>query len=281
MKAQERSTSRENRRGFVRHCFGVGAGLVALPIGSRHAVGSGKIQSPSDLIVPKLSDYERILSHTNSMHVLGNPRSWSLVSQELHPFAPERAVVLPTDAQSVYGDRCGGDLRRRIEERLKLECGHLGGYDQRRFPESKWASIYWIMEAMTGHYNVQSQFEEWVVGMAGREILGSSGYGGVGLAREYQRGGPVPVDSSPVDWWLFLFRGGIDWASLDEQRIFAVMAHVRQNDPSSSDMSPIYVLTHEIRRTVQDWSQVPPMGRLGACRHLNGITAQCLANKAL
>jgi hypothetical protein len=279
MKALARSTTQENRRGFVRHCFGVGASLAALPFGSSQAMGSRDVPMTIP-IVPRMSEYERILSHTGSMQVLGNPRSWSLVSQGLHPFAPERVAILPTDYRIRYGDRCGKDLRRKIEERLNLESGHLEGYDQRWFPTSKWESIYWIMETMTSHYHVSPQFQEWVVGLAGREILGSSGYCGMGLAHQYQRGGPVPVDSPPVDWWLFLFPGGIDWAALDEQRIYAVIAHVRENDPTWSDMYPNWALTREIWRTVRNWSHVAHVGRVGACRHLNGITAQCLANKA-
>src|ERR1017187_5521293 len=79
-----RSSMKAHRRGFVRNCFGFGAGLAALPLGSDQAVGSGKVESPNGLIVPRMSEYEHILSHTNSMHILGNPRSWSLVSQGLH-----------------------------------------------------------------------------------------------------------------------------------------------------------------------------------------------------
>jgi hypothetical protein len=279
MKAQDRSTTQENRRGFVRRCFGVGASLAALPFESRQAIGSA--QSLNGLIVPRMSEYEQILGHTGSMQILGNPRSWSLVTNGLHPFAPERVAILPSEYRIRYGDRFGKHLRGQIEQRLKLECGHLDGYDQRWFPESKWESIYRIIEAMTSHYHVLSQFEEWFVGLAGREILGSSGHRGMGLAHQYQRGGLVPVDSPPVDWWLFLFPGGIDWAALDEQRIFAVIAHVRENDPSWSGMYPIWMLTQEIWKSFPDWSQVAKMGRVGACRHLNGITAQCLAKKTL
>ena len=65
-----------NRRGFVRQCFGVGASLTALP-----AVGSETVQSSNGLIMPRMSEYEHILSHTNNMHVFGHPRSWSLVTK--------------------------------------------------------------------------------------------------------------------------------------------------------------------------------------------------------
>jgi hypothetical protein len=54
----------ENRRGFVRQCFGVGASLAVLPIGSSQA--SGKVQLPNCTVETGLTEYEHILSHTNN-----------------------------------------------------------------------------------------------------------------------------------------------------------------------------------------------------------------------
>lgn len=281
MKAQERSTTQDNRRGFVRNLFGVGASLAALPVGRSQAACSGRTQLPSGSIVPGRSEYEALLSHTDCMHVLGNPRSWSLVSQGLHPFHPQRVAVLPKDA---YGDRCGRDLRRKIDTQIDVDYSQIEGVDsKKRFPDSKRESIFWMMDMMTGHYGVPF-LEQWVVGLAVREILGQTAGGGLGLAHQYQRGGDVPVDNPPVDWWLFLYSSGYDWGALDEQPIFAVIAHVVQHVPyyrSWSDLYLIWGLTQEIWKSVTDWSQVAQMGRVGACHHLNEIAAQCLANKAL
>jgi hypothetical protein len=265
----------ENRRGFARRCFGVGASLVALPTGSSQALESGKVESPSGLI--GMSEYERILSHTNSMHVLGNPRSWSLVSHGLHPFAPERVVVF---GQHNYGDRCGSDLRRQIDKRIDVEFRHKEGFDKKSFPESKRESIFWMMDAMCGHYGVP-YFEHWVVGLAKREILASTAWRGSGMAHQFQRGGQVPIDNPPYDWWLFLWPEGQEWAAIDEQPVFAIVAHVARNNKSCGLMLPLWVITEAIRKTVPDWSLVAQMGRVGACRHLNRITAQCLANSSL
>ena len=287
MKAQERSTTQENRRGFVRHCFGVGASLAAIPVGSSQAAWSRKVELPNGTVEAGLIEYERILSHTDSMHIFGNPRSWSLVSQGLHPFAPERVVVLPCGAHSVYGDRCGRDLRRQIDKQIDcMQPLYIEGVDPKKwFPDCKRESIYWMMDVMTGHYGVSSFFEHWVVGLAGREkIFGSTACNGWSLAYDYQRGGEVPVDNPPVDWWLFLYPSGYDWGSLDEQPIFAIICYVAKHNgtyASHGAMVPLYFLACDLWRTVTDWSQVAQMGRVGACRHLNRIAAQCLANKAL
>ena len=183
--------------------------------------------------------------------------------------------MLPSHA---YGDRCGRDLRRKIDEQIKVEYGRREGCHKRWFPESKRESIYWIIDAMCGHYGVP-YFEQWVVGLARREILGSSAWFGMGMAHQYQGGGLVPVDNPPVDWWLFLFPEGIDWAAMDEHLVFAVIAHVAQNDASYRAMLPQCVLAQSLLRT--DWSHVAQMGRVDACRHLNWITAQRLADSSL
>ena len=101
------------------------------------------VKSPNKFVVPRMSEYEHTLSRTNNMHVLGNPRSWSLVKQGLHPFASERVVVM---GQHIYGDRCGGDMRRQIDKQIEIKVGDWEGFDKKWFPDSKRESIYWIMD---------------------------------------------------------------------------------------------------------------------------------------
>jgi hypothetical protein len=81
-----------NRRGFFTGTLGLGLGLgtagrLTLP-GRAHAD-----VAPLD---PALTEYERILSQTDRLDILGVPRSWSVVRQGFHPFAPERIAVLPS-----------------------------------------------------------------------------------------------------------------------------------------------------------------------------------------
>jgi hypothetical protein len=298
MKAQERSTTQENRRGFVRQCLGFGASLAAIPVANSQAVGSEKAQSSAGSIVPGMSEYERILSHTDCMHVLGNPRSWSLVAEGLHPFHPQRVVILPDHP---YGIRCGSDLRAKIDAQIDVDYNLMVERNaeyiakqrlieeevdpQKWFPSSKRESIYWMMDAMCGHYGVGVEYlEHWVVGLAQREILGSSAWLGMGLAHQYQRGGEVPVDNPPNDWWLFLSPDGYQWGSLDDEPIFANIAHVAQQPAYYDSLWPLWVLTQDVwglgldRCCAADWKQVAQMGRVDACRHLNKIAAQFLAN---
>ena len=154
----------------------------------------------------------------------------------------------------------------------------MEGFDKKSFPDCKRESIYWMIQAMCGHYGVP-YFEQWVVGLSRtmRYFVHRDGSGWE-WPTNTRAGGQVPVDNPPVDWWLFLFPEGIDWAAMDGDPVYAVIAHVAHLDASYRAMIPICFFTESLRRT--DWSQVAQMGRVAACRHLNRITAQCLAETA-
>ena len=85
------------------------------------------------------------------------------------------------------------------------------------------------MDVMTDHYGVRPNSRHgssaWWGGTA-RE----HGICGSGLAHQYQHGlADIPVDCPPVDWWLFLFPEGIEWCSLDEQKVHALICHVARD----------------------------------------------------
>ena len=235
-----------------------------------------------------LSDYERVLSETPHMDFVGNPRSWTNIICRLHPFAPERtAVFSPIDYH--FGDRRGKDVRARIDERIQREHGHLEGFDKRWFPDAKRESIYGIMDRMSQHYRSPALFEEWVVGLAVREMLGSTAYCGMGFAHQYQycqTGGRL--DCPPIDWWLFLYPEGVDWAALDKELIFAVIAPLAP-DRSFVQWRPgqcsAFTCWHRLSGgrctdSAIGWRGVAHMGRVAACQHLNEIAVQHLSRLA-
>ena len=146
--------------------------------------------APKRFRLPDLSDYERKLSQTDRMDALGRPRSWSIVTQGFHPFSPDRIVVMPAevggwpdrDNIAPCADRmCETGIDRRIDEEIEDTRRRNPGYDPPGgwFPDSKRESIYWIMDVMTDHYGVRSEFEAWVIGLVGRELLGSTAFAAV------------------------------------------------------------------------------------------------------
>ena len=281
----ESRVSEDSRRGFFQRCLGAGAVLAAAPPGHAGALGVLDHLHRAEASAPGLEEYERIMGRTGLMDVVGRPRSWSVVSRGFHPFCPERIVVLPS--RGGYEDRCGLRARRRIdgkideliEESRRLNPGYdpPGGW----FPDSKRESIYRIMDAMTDHYGDRSRFEAWVVGLAWRELLGSTAWRGCGMAHQFQHdGGEVPVDCPPVDWWLFLFPGGIGWSALDDEPVFAVIGHVARDGEharSGSGMLPTWALAERVWNAVdRDWARVARLGRVEAAWHLNPLVARLL-----
>jgi hypothetical protein len=233
-------------------------------------------------LAPALTSYERILSHTDSLEILGVPRSWSVVRQGFHPFAPERIAVLPSGERLQHSMRRGRGARRRIEDRIaEIRAGFAHGAAD--LPPEKLESYFWAMDLITGRYRIPNVFEDWVVGLAWRESLGSTTMGRHwGLIHQYQggRGAPVdcpPVDCPPLDWWLFLFPGGIDWASPGGESVHALIGHVgRRHLEQPGFMLRAYSLAESIAVAVKDASLVSRMGRIDAARYLNRIAAEYL-----
>jgi hypothetical protein len=268
-----------NRRGFLGGCFGVGAAL------------SWARPSTAGPLPPSLEEYRRSMARTPLMDVLGRPRSWSVVSRGFHPFSPERIVVLPSDVDRLrcgggFGGRRGTEVRRRIDRRIDEEIEETKrrnpGYEPPEgwFPDSQRESICRMMDVMADHYGDRSKFEPWAVGLARRELLGSTASHGSALAHQFQYdGGVVPVDCPPVDWWLFLFPAGIGWSAIDEKPIFAIIAHVCDGKHArhSSAMLPVWCLAGAVLHAVgDDWARVARMGRVEVAWHLNPIAAHLL-----
>ena len=282
----------DSRRGFFQRCLGAGAVLAAAPPGHAGASGVLDHRHRAGASAPGLEEYERIMGRTGLMDVVGRPRSWSVVSRGFHPFSPERIVVLRSGSDHPwwgrgYGVRCGRPARRRIDAQIDAEIEDSKrrnpGYEPEGgwFPDSKRESIYWIMDVMADHYGDRSRFEPWVVGLAGRELLGSTAFRGCGMAHQFQHdGGEVPVDCPPVDWWLFLFPGGIGWSALDDEPVFAVIGHVARDGEharSGSGMLPTWALAERVWNAVdRDWARVARLGRVEAAWHLNPLVARLL-----
>jgi hypothetical protein len=251
-----------NRRGFLG--LSLGAAVPATFAGSSRSI-TGASAHRMPLLAWRL----------DRMEVLGIPEDWSAVRLGLHPFAPERTLVLPSDERLRYAGRPGGRDCGRIEQQLAER-----GYEPPPLPREKLDAIYWIVDGLTGHYHRPDLFEDWAAGLAGRESLASTGFGGhLGLAHQFQGRSEVQVDCPPLDWWLILCPDGIDWASLDGEPVHALLAHVGQvpwQVGTRDVLLRAWCLSARIAKDVNDWRRVSRMGRLSAVRYLNPIAARAL-----
>jgi hypothetical protein len=197
---QHRPTT--NRRGFFAGSLGIslvlGGPARGIPGISNDRVGC----VPSSAMGP----YESILQRTDRLDILGVPRSWSAVEQGLHPFTPERIAVVQRGERPRFGSHLKPGWRARVERRID-ECRQKLATE--RSPSGlsaeKLESLLWVANVMSGHYKSQDVFEDWAVGIANREMIGSTGCGDHwGLVHQFQ-GNESEVDCPPIDWWLFLF----------------------------------------------------------------------------
>jgi hypothetical protein len=137
------------------------------------------------------------------------------------PFSPSRIVVLPR--------RLGRGLSqaRRVIER-KVE--ELAGMDLYRLPEAKVQALLQVAGAVTDHYGIGDRLETWAERIPVQEAFSSQSGGHLGLLSHWQPREPVAGVGAPVDWWLFLSPEPIEWGSLDEVPIHALIAHVAPDD---------------------------------------------------
>lgn len=270
------------RRNFLGVSLGLGASASLMrraESGVIRATSSGTTEPEG---FASTGDVEERLSKIDRMEVLGFPRNWAVVHDGFHPFAPERVEVWPSGSRLNF-DRCDSTLRREIDRKIEELWADSSsqGYP---IPGEKRESFYQMIDRWTGYYDRPDLFEPWVLGLAGREALGSSWMGKhCGLVHQYGSTESVRVDCPPVDWWLFLFPQGIDWASLTDQPTYTLLGHVSRS-PWWKGFTPMYRvwgLTQSLVGVVEDWPRVSRMGRVDAARYLNRTIVSILGEERL
>ncbi len=137
------------------------------------------------------------------------------------PLSPSRTVVLPR--------RLGRGLSqaRRVIDRKVEELAEMDLY---RLPEAKVQALLQVAGAVTDHYGIGDRLDAWAGRIPVQEAFSSQSCGGLGVLSHWQPRDPVAGVGSPVDWWLFLSPEPIEWGSLDEVPIHALVAHVSPGD---------------------------------------------------
>jgi hypothetical protein len=266
------------RRRFLGGFLGLGTGAAVFgPMPPRPSLGREEADLSADSTPKPMSEYERLLSETTRMELLGNPRDWSVVRHQFHPFHPQRIAILPSGDRLRYRNRCGRQLRKKLDEAIELKQREFHG-GPHFLPWEKVESTFWIMDLMSGHYRVPEMFEGWVMGLVGRESLASSSFGcHCGLVHQFQQREEIRVDNPPVDWWLFLFPDGIDWEHLGGEAVHALIGHISRFSYYTGNvetMLRVWGLTCSLGG--EDWRTISRMGRIDAARHLNESTVRLL-----
>lgn len=248
-----------NRRSFLRWSVATGLGL--------HSISTARAAEELPL------------------DVLGRPRSWSLVRTGYHPISPKRVIVM-----TVQSSECWSNRDRRIEDSLRASlsepfdlcswCGvPMGRYE---VPAGKLDPIFRLIRVLTDHYRVPHLFSKWATMLAKREALGSTGMGhGFGLLHQFQDDGMVPLVNAPVDWWLVLFPGGIEWEAVDGKPVHAMIGHVFATNHfqlPGLKLRAWELASRAVREFDADtWTWIAGLDRIAAAQEVNRALIRALA----
>jgi hypothetical protein len=194
-----------------------------------------------------LTDYERVVA--GNLDRLGIPPSWSLVRECLHPFVPERVMILS-----------------RPRDRCKKQNSGL------RLPREKFDLLMAVTDRLANFYERPDLRDQWGRRLVRREELGSSALGqGVGLVHQFQGPEFVLTSNGLVDWWAFLLPDGAEFDSLDDKPVYALIGHVFSQRHPGRELA-VWCITSGLFYTIGNgigWTTISQMDRLAAARCLN------------
>ena len=184
-----------------------------------------------------------------------------------HPFSPARTVVLPRRLGRLHRS-----ARRTIERRVE----ELAGDGLLRLPASKTDALLQVADAVTEYYGIGDRLEAWADHIPVQESFSPQSGGHAGMLSYWQPTEPVPGAGSPVDWWLFLSPEPIDWGSLDDLPIFALVGHVSpiNSHDQRRAMNVAWEDAWKLLRIVAEtdsWPRLARRGPLDVIRRLNGL----------
>ena len=162
--------------------------------------------------------FEQTLMASDGRELLGIHKSWQCVRQGLHPFSPERTLILPRQAH---------DGRHvEIAQQFAKGCGEAGiPNDAETF-----LHIFQAASVLTQVYDVRERAEEWA-----RRLLFWLFYFYSSVAQDHQwiapcgwQGFHEPVETTNgiVDWWLILIPHGVKVQSIDGTRLHSLITPV-------------------------------------------------------
>ena len=184
-----------------------------------------------------------------------------------HPFSPARTVVLPRRL-----GRRHRAARRTIERRVE----ELAADGLWRLPAPKTDALLQVADAVTEYYGIGDRLEAWADRIPVQESFAAQSAEHAGMLNHWQPAEPVPGAGWPLDWWLFLSPKPIDWDSLDDLPIFALVAHVSPSDSYAQrgKMHVAWEHAWKLMRMVAETDPWPRLARRGprdVTRRLNGL----------
>ena len=230
-------------------------------------------------------DHEHFFANCRHWQALGRPHDWSIVRAGLHPFSPDRVVIIPDDTRHLFWGHSMREAKASVTEAHQRRHGLSENTFFDNFcklcESEKGTTCLKIMKVLSDYYQAPEAFIDWATGLVSRESLGSSGIGlHVGLVHEFQRATPITTRNSPVDWWLFQAPEGMDFQSLDEKPVHLLFGIALSIPGGMVKLNALCALSDLIQAChSNDAITVSRMDRLSACRYLNRRVAEAVGSR--
>lgn len=131
------------------------------------------------------------------------------------PVPPWRTVLLPARATPDDEPLLGRGRDLLLGRAPDWGPPRLPFWQGWEFSRDKADVMIRITDTLARHYALSGAFDSWLVSLARREHLGSTGVGG-GVALLDFRLAPAPeIDDPSADWWLFVAPDGAEWQAVD------------------------------------------------------------------
>ena len=267
------------RREFLQTTIGAVSGL-SMPSFCQASVKMTMDDTQPDL----LTKYKQSLAVSDELELFGISRSGSCVWQGLHPFTPDRTLIVPSHA---HNDDLVTKLLRNTADRRDRDDDMPSTMAIRRIAQA--ASF------LTQVYRVRKQTEDWA-----RRLLGWLFKFYYNLAQDHHWLAPcswqgfgerVETRNKFAEWWLILIPEGIEVSSIDGTRLHALITPIYEEVGKprlpvefwhfmaiATGLQPkAFGGPQHIDKT---WLDISHMGRQSACLAVNQRIAQNLAKLA-
>lgn len=231
-----------------------------------------------------LTMYDETLAASTDLELLGIPKSWWHVHHGLHPFSPERVILLPNRPNSPKTQ----ELRQQLYAKFGSQPG-TNSWDEE-------ASVYLIHLAykLAQVYRVPEHAETWARVAVGLHMMGANWFHrGLGLVvnlqRYYHPGSPfterVPVRNGLLDWWLVLMPDGFETKGiLDPGRTHVLIIPIYSAGQPHDHWRYCGLIEDLHRHIIQTydgnqqalWANLSQMNRKQACLFLNRHVAEMI-----
>lgn len=251
-----------SRRAWLAGSIGAGIGLASSKIWNMNMPSCYR-----RVAIPRTPE-EQLQAVVQNYRLVGRPISKASVLAGLHPIPVERVVIL--EQERVQGSKECNGLCCEIQPWMSPIQGEETRVEHIRLAIE-------MLIALTDYYGLPNRLENWTKVMGTQKEWGRSiEQKGIVLTEPFTRHGISHTANPPVDWWLFLFPGGLQGChhteSCEDSPLQMVLLRVLSGASQIHHSSDGIFLAHlmfRIRLGAAKWHRASQMAAADAAQFVN------------